>query len=96
MTTAIVLILVDVATATRSKIGYMGVALVNLMSFNEVLKNILLFWTTLETSIGSVSRVKDFSELTKSENLSEETMIPAEYWPQHGNIEFRQTSASYK
>ncbi|TVY47392.1 ABC transporter [Lachnellula occidentalis] len=95
MITAIVLVLVGIAVGTRSKSGYIGVALVNLMSFNDTLKNVVLFWTTLETSIGSVSRIKDFSESTKSENLPQEIMVPSEDWPRHGRVQFVDASASY-
>ncbi|TVY32940.1 ABC transporter [Lachnellula subtilissima] len=95
MVTAIVLVLVGIAVGTRSKSGYIGVALVNLMSFNDTLKNVVLFWTTLETSIGSVSRIKDFSESTKSENLPQEIMVPSDDWPRHGRVQFVDASASY-
>ena len=98
VTTAIVIILVGVATATRSQHSYIGLALVNLMSFNNILKSIVILWTTLETSIGSVSRIKTFSETTKSETeASSQDMIgPSEIWPQHGVVEFKDAWATYK
>ncbi|ATZ58539.1 hypothetical protein BCIN_16g02970 [Botrytis cinerea B05.10] len=97
VTTAIVIILVGVATATRSQHSYIGLALVNLMSFNNILKSIVILWTTLETSIGSVSRIKTFSETTKSETeASSQDMIgPSEIWPQHGVVEFKDAWATY-
>lgn len=93
-----VIILVGVATVTRSHDSYIGVALVNLMSFNVILKTVVILWTTLETSIGSVSRIKTFSETTESEaeTSSVEMIDTGENWPQHGSIEFKHSCATYK
>ncbi|EDO02859.1 hypothetical protein SS1G_05336 [Sclerotinia sclerotiorum 1980 UF-70] len=97
VTTAIVIILVGVATVTRSHHSYIGLALVNLMSFNTILKQIVILWTTLETSIGSVSRIKTFGETTESENetSSQEMIIASEDWPQNGSVEFINAWATY-
>lgn len=45
----------------------------------------------METSIGSVARMKEFSETTESETEaeSEEMVDSGKNWPQHGGIEFR-------
>ncbi|KAF7919657.1 hypothetical protein EAE99_008509 [Botrytis elliptica] len=98
VTTAIVIILVGVATVTRSQHSYIGLALVNLMSFNNILKSIVILWTTLETSIGSVSRIKTFSETTESEaeTSSQDMIETSENWPQHGGVEFKDVCATYK
>lgn len=97
VTTAIVIILVGVATVTRSHHSYIGLALVNLMSFNTILKQIVILWTTLETSIGSVSRIKTFGETTESESetSSQEMIIASEDWPQNGSVEFINAWATY-
>ncbi|PQE32692.1 ABC multidrug transporter protein [Rutstroemia sp. NJR-2017a WRK4] len=100
VTTAIVMILVGIATVTRSQHSYIGLALVNLMSFNNILKSIVILWTTLETSIGSVARIKRFSETTESESetnhLPRDVVDSSEVWPQHGTVELKDVGATYK
>ncbi|CAD6444383.1 36bc0e59-e50e-421a-8e27-2b0a2cbc293c [Sclerotinia trifoliorum] len=51
----------------------------------------------IETSIGSVSRIKTFGETTESEGetLSQEMIIPSEDWPQNGSVEFENALATY-
>ncbi|KAH7041159.1 uncharacterized protein B0I36DRAFT_379973 [Microdochium trichocladiopsis] len=39
----------------------MGVALVNLTSFNQSLTALVRYWASLETSLGAVARIRDFS-----------------------------------
>lgn len=65
------------------------------MSFNESLAQIILHWTKLETSIGAIARLMNFSAQTASENLPGEDEDAPEGWPAHGNIEFKNVSASY-
>ncbi|KAI9826794.1 MAG: hypothetical protein M1819_007265 [Sarea resinae] len=90
-------VLVGIAVATQGKIGagFIGMALVNVVSFNESLKALITNWTLLETSMGAVSRIKTFSS-TPSENLPAETYRPPPEWPSSGAIEFRDVSARYK
>ncbi len=53
-------------------------------------------WTRLETSLGAVSRVKNFLALTGSENVPEADHLAPESWPTSGNVEFKDVSAAYK
>jgi ATP-binding cassette subfamily C (CFTR/MRP) protein 1 len=57
---------------------------------------LLQFWTNLETHIGSISRIKQYSEETPREGQSNASgqAVPAS-WPQDGKIEFRKISAGY-
>lgn len=50
----------------------------------------------LETSLGSIARVKSFEETVKSENKSKETCNPSAAWPDRGGIEFCDVTASHK
>jgi len=76
--------------------GFVGVALLNVILFSQSIKLLLTFWTNLETHIGSIARIKGFTESQISENLPRETTLPPTAWPSHGAIEFRSVSASYK
>lgn len=73
----------------RGSSGFAGTALSQVMSMNLMLETVILTWTEVETSIGSVSRVKAFSEGIASEHLAGEINEPPEDWSQHGKIDFQ-------
>jgi ATP-binding cassette subfamily C (CFTR/MRP) protein 1 len=76
--------------------GFAGIALVNMSGFSTSLTLLIKAWTTLETSMGAISRIKSFAAQTPSENQSGEDQMLPPAWPQHGSIEFTALSASYK
>ncbi|TXC11619.1 hypothetical protein FocTR4_00006679 [Fusarium oxysporum f. sp. cubense] len=55
----------------------------------------LAFWTSIETSIGAVARIKQFAEETGEENLPGETHQPPAQWPDKGAIQIHNLTASY-
>jgi ABC-type multidrug transport system fused ATPase/permease subunit len=75
--------------------AYVGLALLNVMNFNELLADIIKNWTSLETSFGAIARLKSFSANTLNENLPNETSSVPDNWPSGGAIEFKNVSASY-
>jgi ATP-binding cassette subfamily C (CFTR/MRP) protein 1 len=93
----IALILVIIAVATKGHIapGLIGLALVNIVGFSASLKQLITSWTLLETAVGSVSRVKQFTAETESEEHVSESQIPPPEWPRDGLIEYRNLTASY-
>ncbi|PVH72950.1 putative ATP-binding cassette transporter [Cadophora sp. DSE1049] len=97
MVTLLAVILMSLVVKLRSEIsaGFVGLALLNVMSFNESLANIIKTWTMLETSLGAISRLIAFTGHTASENLPGETQPVPENWPMHGSIEIKHVSASY-
>ena len=95
LATALGLVVVFLAVQFQASSGFTGVALINLMSLDTMLKQVIMKWTELETSIGAVSRVKSFSETIASEHLPSERQVPPRNWPQHGNIDIDKVSASY-
>lgn len=52
-------------------------------------------WTMLETSIAAVSRIREFSGIPQEEVIEDKTVPPCE-WPEDGELEFRNVSATYK
>ena len=90
-------LLVGVAVATRGSIsaGFIGVALINIVTFSENIQSLIMHWTVLETSLGAVSRIRSFTSTTESENLPSENTTPPSDWPSIGGIQFRSVSASY-
>ncbi|KNG85917.1 ABC multidrug transporter [Aspergillus nomiae NRRL 13137] len=93
---AILLIVLVVVLRGSMSAGYVGVALLNVILFGQSIKLLVTFWTNLETHIGSILRVKMFSENVPSENLpTEQDSLPPD-WPSQGNIVFDSLSAEYR
>ncbi|AEO61238.1 ABC transporter [Thermothelomyces thermophilus ATCC 42464] len=94
---AIAVLLVVLVVALRGTLaaGGVGLALLNVIQFSQNIKLLVSFWTTLETHIGSVARIKSFTETAVPEDLPEENQQPPPGWPSAGAIEFSNLSASY-
>ncbi len=75
--------------------AYVGIALLNVILFSQNLKLVLQYWTMLETHIGAISRIKNFSATTTGEDLPNENAVLPPDWPAKGAIEFRSVSAGY-
>ncbi|KAJ5580032.1 uncharacterized protein N7459_006017 [Penicillium hispanicum] len=85
-----------VVTLTKQfSAGGVGVSLVALVSFSETLVRLIQTWTELESSIGAVARVKQYSEDTESEDQAEQAAIPPLGWPLAGAVELVDLDASY-
>lgn len=89
-------VVVTLSTQLRSNTAFTGASLIALMSFGDNLTYIIRMWTTLETSIGAVSRLKSFSEKVKPEDQEGEDVVPPKEWPQRGEIQINGVSASYE
>lgn len=76
--------------------GLLGVSLNNVLSFSAALSNFLGGWTTLETSLGSIARLKSFEEAVQPEDKVEECVVPPAQWPTNGAIQFSNLSALYE
>ena len=75
--------------------AYVGIALLNVILFSQNLKLVLQYWTMLETHIGAITRIKNFSKSIAGEDRPEENGNLPPHWPNRGAIEFHQVSASY-
>lgn len=94
---ALVVILVVLIVKLRHSAdpGFVGVALVSIMSFNVNLAVAIMTWTGIETSLGAIARIKSFVEGTDSENLPREVQQVPREWPANGKIEVSNVSAAY-
>lgn len=97
VTAALAVLIVGLAVRLRDSVsvGLTAVSLIQLITLAENLKSLIQFWTSLETSIGAVARIKNFSEETPDERLPGEVQTPPTDWPARGGIEIRSLSASY-
>lgn len=94
----IAVLVVALATTLRGRgsTGFLGVALFNIVSFSGSLQQLISEWTSLETAIGAVSRIRTFAQHTRLEDLNGETGSMPDDWPRKGNILFNKVSASYE
>jgi ATP-binding cassette, subfamily C (CFTR/MRP), member 1 len=93
---AVLLMTLVVALRGRFDAGSVGVALVNVILFGQSIKMLVHFWTTLETQIGSIARIKSFTTEVTPEDLDCETDVPPPAWPQSGRIDFCGVEAGYR
>lgn len=92
---AIVLTAVAIATKGSSGTGFAGIALYNIMTLSNAMRAAVNVWTILETSIGAVSRIRNFQEQTASESLPRESKTPPENWPSLGELRLENVTAAY-
>jgi ATP-binding cassette, subfamily C (CFTR/MRP), member 1 len=77
---AILLVSLALCLPNSSSGGAIGVALSSVLSFNTSLKGLIMTWTQLETSLGSVARTQSFEKFTPSEE-QQENLDPGPNWP---------------
>lgn len=76
--------------------GSVGVSLIMVMGFNEIMARLIQTWTRLESSVGAVSRVMRFvSELEPEDHTANRHAVLPLEWPQAGTIDFVNVVASY-
>ncbi|GKT96370.1 LOW QUALITY PROTEIN: ABC transporter [Colletotrichum tofieldiae] len=75
--------------------GAIGLAMVNIINFNQTLGDFIEMWTMLETSLGAIARLKYFIEYTPREDRDCETDEPPAGWPANGTIELDNVTAAY-
>ncbi|ROW06684.1 hypothetical protein VPNG_06754 [Cytospora leucostoma] len=76
--------------------GYVGAGLLSLMQFGALLNGGVQSWIMLESSLGAVKRLKEFSEKTGTEEKVGEDLRPGESWPERGEIILEGVDASYE
>lgn len=65
------------------------------MNFGPSLADLVNVWSTLETSLAAVERVKYFAEETPTESTEAPVRLDSE-WPQAGAIQFQDVSLRYR
>jgi len=93
---AVLLMVLIVQLRGTMAAGGVGLALLNIIQFSQNVKLLVTFWTNLETHIGSVARIRSFTENTPPEERPDEKHdTPPPNWPSSGAIEFSNLSATY-
>ncbi|KAJ5175579.1 uncharacterized protein N7482_001456 [Penicillium canariense] len=88
---------ISVPLRTRVDPGLLGIALVMMMDLGLVLSELVQNWTLLETSLGSIARIKEFAGNTPNEESNTVLQIHDESpeWLTRGEITFVDTSISW-
>ncbi|KAJ5794165.1 hypothetical protein N7457_000764 [Penicillium paradoxum] len=92
----LLIVLVVVLRGTSLSAGSVGVALLNVIQFSQSIKLLVTFWTNLETHIGSIQRIKDFTTTVQSEDKPGEDQDVPPNWPSNGAVSFHAVSAAYR
>ena len=94
---ALVTVLMTIIVLKRHTMNpaLVGVGLLNVTVFNSTLTNLVKNYTMMETSIGAIARLRDFSRNTENENKAQETTAPETAWPKAGAVDIRNFAASY-
>lgn len=75
--------------------SFVAVALYNLIGFNSTLSGLISSWTSLETSLGAISRLKSFEATTPVEAVLAEERPAPEGWPNSGGLSLKNITAFY-
>ncbi|GKZ55823.1 hypothetical protein AnigIFM49718_000989 [Aspergillus niger] len=72
-----------------------GLALNLMVGANTTLLRLVQNWTSLETSLGAVSRLKDVQERVRSEDDARGAIEPGPRWPSGGELRMQHVTVSY-
>ncbi|ETI25244.1 hypothetical protein G647_04618 [Cladophialophora carrionii CBS 160.54] len=97
LATVLITILMVVIVAKRQSIepGLVGLGLLSTVNLSSGLTHLVRQWTILETSIGAISRLRDFAKNTESEHKAWEIDAISSQWPEKGQVGFSRFKASY-
>ncbi len=77
--------------------GALGVSLTNIVTFSATLTYVIQGWAQLETSMGAICRVRDFTEQTPSENKSAKgSKLPPGWASSRPSVLFDGVTAAYR
>lgn len=93
---AVLLAVIAVKTRGTTDAASIGVALTNVITFSQVLMNLVTSWTQMETSLAAIARIKSFADETKLEETASEFTQLSPSWPPIGHIEIKNLTAKYE
>jgi ATP-binding cassette subfamily C (CFTR/MRP) protein 1 len=91
---AVIVVALAVSQRGTTSAGLLGVALTNVLGFSQSLTRLVTEWTTLETSLGAISRVRSFAADTEQDIPSETSMTSADIVTE-GEVVFSGVYAKY-
>ena len=92
---AVILIAFTILYRNTTTGADLGVALNLLIVANTTLLRLIQSWTTLETSLGSIARLKSIQDSVPSEDDVGGILDPDLQWPSSGNLQVNGISVAY-
>ncbi|TQV90796.1 multidrug resistance protein MDR [Cordyceps javanica] len=91
-------VIITIATKLPGKTtdAAVGLAMLSLIGFSTTATTFIQYWTSLETSLGAVRRVKQFVINTPQEKDDVSSGPLPVVWPSAGTIDFNALTATYK
>jgi ABC-type multidrug transport system fused ATPase/permease subunit len=94
VTAALAIIIISISVHTRDPSS--GLALFSIVGLGTSTKVLIAQWTELETSLGAMRRINDFSHNTPREIASYRSLRPPKDWPSKGEVNFCDVSLSHR
>jgi ABC-type multidrug transport system fused ATPase/permease subunit len=91
----VVLIAFTVSYRNTTAGADLGLALNLIIVANSTLLKLVQSWTSLETSLGAIARLKNIQDCLPTEASSEHTLDPGLRWPSFGNLQVNDISVGY-
>lgn len=92
---AVILIAFTVLYRNTTTGADLGVALNLLIVANTTLLRLVQSWTSLETSLGSIARLKSIQDCVPSEDDIGGILDPDLQWPSSGHLQVKDISVAY-
>lgn len=93
------IVIASVAVVLRDKVavGVVGVAFLNVTTLGSTLTNLVVAWTSLETSLGAIARISIFVRDTPDEERDESSkrVVLGQEWRRNGHIRWENVFATY-
>jgi len=98
MAAAISMSVIALAASLRDSVsgGQVGVALNIMLVANSTILKLVQTWTTLEVSLGAVSRLKMLEKTTPQEGGTREEFETPSDWPREGRVSFTDVTVTYR
>lgn len=90
------LVFIAVMWPTTASQPSLGLALIGTLGYSHAVTYLTNQWTTLETSLGAVARLRTFVKYTPTERDASDAIEQAPDFPRQGNVQFSNISARYR
>lgn len=92
---SLVLVTVSLKLPQSTSSAAVGLSMLSLIGFSSTATGYIRVWTSFETSLGAIRRVRSFVfDTPQEQDTVSETPVP-DNWPTEGNISFSAVSATY-
>lgn len=91
----VLLITFSVTLPSSTSAGSVALAFTYLLNMGSILTMFVGSWTSLETSLGSIERLRSFEQNTPQEKEPENPQILETSWPSAGHVELKNLTAAY-